>query len=169
MKHMQLYDAVQKAFEQIKEVLHQLTNEQYIQPCTQLFNATIGQHTRHIIELFNELDKGYDIGYVNYENRKRDPQIEQDKDFAFACFTKILSELNKENKLLQLHSDYSLTNNELIILETNYLREIAYNLEHTIHHMALIRVGVKEVSLLDINAGFGVASSTIKYQAKCAQ
>lgn len=169
MKHVQLYDAVQKAFEQIKEVLLQLTNEQYSQQCNQLFNATIGQHTRHIIELFYELDKGYFTGFVNYENRKRDPRIEQDKNFALDCFTKILTDLNKENKTLQLHSDYSLTNNAQIILETNYLREIAYNLEHTIHHMALIRVGVKEVSLLDIHSGFGVAATTIKYQAKCAQ
>jgi hypothetical protein len=54
-------------------------------------------------------------------------------------------------------------------IKSNYYREIAYNLEHTIHHMALIRVGVNEVSLVQLPQEFGMAFSTIKHQQQCAQ
>jgi len=53
--------------------------------------------------------------------------------------------------------------------DTNYYREVAYNLEHTIHHMALIKVGIREVSDMEIPENFGVASSTIKFRSACAQ
>jgi hypothetical protein len=39
-----------------------------------------------------------------------------------------------------------------------------YNVEHAIHHMALIKVGLKEVCpAVKIPADFGVAVSTVKY------
>ena len=52
---------------------------------------------------------------------------------------------------------------------TNYYREIAYNLEHTIHHMALIRVGLRELGDIAVDDSYGVASSTLKYRKQCAQ
>lgn len=40
-----------------------------------------------------------------------------------------------------------------------------YNIEHTIHHLALIKVGLKLVYPdLDLPNHFGVAPSTIKFQ-----
>ena len=58
---------------------------------------------------------------------------------------------------------------EIVAIPSNYYREIAYNLEHTIHHMALIRVGINEVSSVVLPTEFGVAYSTIKFRQQCAQ
>jgi len=166
---MQLQQTIKNVFVQLSESLHQLTDEQYVRPSKTLFNATIGQHVRHIIELFICLDKGYEKGLVNYEKRKRDLLIETDKDFANELLQSVYTALEKPNKQLLLESNYDEHGEEGITVTTNYYREIIYNLEHTVHHMALIRVGINEVSTVAVPDGFGVASSTIKYRKTCAR
>jgi hypothetical protein len=166
---MQLQKTIQNVFVQLHEALDLLTNEQYVQPSKSLFNATIGQHTRHIIEMFICLEDGYDDGVVNYEKRPRDIRIETDKLFACSLLMKVYSNLNKWNKHMVLHASYNEAPDQVFTFQTNYHREIAYNLEHTIHHMALIKVGMSEMSEIQLPDGFGVATSTMKYRNECAQ
>ena len=166
---MQLQQAVNNVFVQLADTLHQLSKEEYIKPCNTLFNNTIGQHVRHIIELFQCLENGYDVNMVNYERRPRDLAIETDKDFAEELLQEIFKKLNRPNKELVLEACYDEHTTQPITITTNYYREIAYNLEHTIHHMALIRVGITEVSGIQLSDDFGVASSTVKYRKQCAQ
>ena len=48
---------------------------------------------------------------------------------------------------------------------SNLDRELVYNIEHAIHHMALIKIGIKEVApQLQLPEGFGVANSTIRHK-----
>jgi hypothetical protein len=166
---MQLQQAVNNIFVQLTDSLSQLSPGQYSQPCTTLFNNTVGQHVRHIIELFQCLENGYEAGVVNYEKRKRDVQIETDKELAGRLLLVIHGNLTKSDKPLQLEACYDEHASDAIRIETNYYREIAYNLEHTIHHMALIRVGINEISTIALPEDFGVASSTVKYRKQCAQ
>lgn len=166
---MQLQNAIQNVFAQLSETIKQLTDEQYNRSSQTLSNATIGQHTRHIIEMFLCLENGYESGVVNYEKRKRDVKIETEKDFALQLLLDIYKGLGKPDKDLVLEATYNEDSDELIEFRTNYRREIAYNLEHTIHHMALIKVGILESTEIVLPDGFGVASSTIKHKKECVQ
>ncbi len=166
---MQLQQAINNVFVQLTHSLEQLTPEQYTRRNRVILNATIGQHVRHVIELFICLNKGYETGVVNYEKRKRDYRLETDKDFAGKMMEQVYAELLKTDKPLLLEAGYDEHSDEVLTLETNYYREVVYNLEHTVHHMALIRVGVNEVSSISLPDGYGVASSTIKYRMACAQ
>ena len=165
---MQLQQGVQQVFVQLNDSLNQLSTEQYNQPIAVLSNASIGQHIRHIAELFVSLQQGYEYGTVNYEKRKRNIRIETDKDFAADLLKKIYADLEKENKLLLLEASYDESNDETVFIETNYYREIAYNLEHTVHHMALIRVGINAIATIKLPDSFGVAASTVKHRKKLA-
>ena len=62
---MLLKQPLQNVFVQLSETLNQLSGDEYTQPSKILFNASIGQHVRHIIELFLCLEKGYETGSVN--------------------------------------------------------------------------------------------------------
>lgn len=166
---MQIAQAIRNIFVQLHETLDKLTPEQYTACSKSLFNATIGQHVRHIVELFQCLESGYESGMVNYENRKRDKQIETDKNLAIQLLHQISHNLVRADKTLQLEMSYDDVSNETVSVETNYYREVIYNLEHTVHHMALIRVGVTELSDITLPDGFGVATSTIKHRETCAQ
>lgn len=166
---MLLKQPIQHVFVQLSESLRQLSDAEYTQPSSILFNATIGQHIRHIIELFICLEQGYDEGVVNYEKRKRDYRIETERHFAILLLKDIYDKLDKPNKSMILEAEDYTDTMETAAIPSNYYRELAYNLEHTIHHMALVRVGINEVSSVQLPEEFGVAYSTIKYRQQCAQ
>jgi uncharacterized damage-inducible protein DinB len=166
---MELQKIVSHVFLQLSLSLDQLENEQFGCPCKNLSGNTVGQHVRHIIEMFQCLETGYMSGEVDYDRRRRDHRIESDKKFATELLQEITGQLTRKNKSLQLLTYYD----DLSVLperiETNYYREIAYNLEHTIHHMALIRVGLRELGDISVDDSYGVAASTLKYRKQCVQ
>jgi hypothetical protein len=164
---MQTNESIKSVFVQLEESLQQLTDAEYRQSCKTLFNATIGQHVRHIIELFMCLYKGYDMGIVDYDKRERDIRIENHKDFAVELLQVINSNLDRHNKDLLLAASYD-QNSPALLITTSFNREVIYNLEHTVHHMALIRVGINEVAHLALPEEFGIAASTMRYRKKCA-
>ena len=148
------------------ELLRQLTNEEFMQKNPELSNATIGEHMRHIIELFGCLLENYDYGLINYDDRKRDVLLQTDKNEAIAIIEKYLLEIDKPNKPLSLtHNCFS----SIELLQTNYFRELIYNLEHSIHHQALIKVALHSLPHIKIPSSFGVAPSTLEYRKQCAQ
>lgn len=154
---------------QLQELLEMLTDEQYGKAIALLSNASIGQHTRHIIEFFIELGKGYETGIVNYDARQRDYTLETERDFAISTISGIMASIQKENRPLTLIADFGENDTAPCSVPTNYQRELMYNLEHIIHHMAILRIGVNAVSAIRLPDDFGVAFSTIKYRKACAQ
>ncbi len=166
---MQLKHLIEPVLNQLGQLLSLLTEQEYTTKSTLLNGSTIGGHTRHIIELYQCLLNGYTTGKVNYEKRKRDLAIETNNKIAIELLAGIINAINKENKHLQLEGSFTTSTNEEMDVSTNYYREVIYNLEHTIHHMALIRVGINELGNIDLPKDFGVAPSTIKYKQLCVQ
>jgi len=138
----------------------------YDRPSMLLSQATIGQHTRHTLEMYQCLLRGYDAGVVEYDRRDRDRRIETDIAFATRAITEIIEALERENKPLQVHSEID---EREFILQSNYEREIMYNLDHSIHHMALIKVAVIEMTDIVLPKEFGVAPTTLQYRTQCVQ
>ena len=147
-------------------VLNQLSNNEYSKKCEHLSNATIGEHTRHIIEMFQCLQNNYDSGLVNYDKRNRNLKIETDTNFALQKIDEIKENLDRENKKIQLQQ---IIDGHEFRIESNYFRELLYNLEHCIHHQALIKVAVLQCDKIQIDENFGVARSTIEFRNQCAQ
>lgn len=161
-----LTNSVHTTLTELSNLLLQLSNKDYSAPCEELGNSTIGQHTRHIIELFQCLQNQYESGTINYDNRLRDHGIQTDTDKARTAIALILNSMPKPNKDLVLQQ---VIDEIEITIESNYLRELLYNLEHCIHHQALIKVAVLQLKHLEVDENFGVARSTIEYRKQCAQ
>jgi hypothetical protein len=155
---------------QLANTLSKVTDTEYTHKSTLLNGSTIGGHTRHVIEIFQCLIDGYKTGTINYELRKRDLLIETNKHFAAQLLNDIAANIYLPNKDLKLEGNYCVENDSNTYnLPTNFFRELIYNLEHCIHHMALIRVGVQEHSNYKLPDDFGVAPSTIQHKKLCAQ
>jgi hypothetical protein len=160
-----LLSAIHNSLQELNELLTQISDEDYCHPCNELSNATIGEHTRHIIEMFQCLNSQYEAGIINYDQRQRNKLIQTNSEFAIAQIKEIQNALDKENKKLALQQ---IIDGEAIHIESNYFRELLYNLEHCIHHQALIKVAILMNGKLVVNENFGVARSTIEYRKQCA-
>ncbi|WP_350290556.1 DinB family protein [uncultured Croceitalea sp.] len=161
-----MFNSSIQTIEQFKNILSQISQECYVSPCGELSEATIGQHTRHIIELYQCLIAGYDTNQVCYDKRERNKNIEESIPFAITQLEAIQEGLEKPNKELKV--SYELGEDE-VSLNSNYFREVMYNLEHAIHHHALIKVGIKAMTTIVLPDSFGVAPSTIQYRKVCVQ
>lgn len=152
---------------QIDGVVSQLNDEQYKQPIGTLSNSSIGQHVRHTLEFFICLIDTRNEKKLNYDNRKHDKFIEQETRLAHSIIQSIKEFLIKESTdtPLTLEANYTVDKEEIVRIPSTFSRELAYNIEHAIHHMALIKIGISttfpHVKLAD---HFGVASSTVRYQ-----
>ncbi|UQD56021.1 DinB family protein [Flavobacterium sp. K5-23] len=161
-----LIPSINNNLNELVDLLKQLSNSEYSKPYPSLSNSTIGEHIRHIIEMFQCLECNYDSGVVNYDNRQRNVLVQTDVDFAIIQINAIYSSLDKENKKIELQQ---IIDGEELRIESNYFRELLYNLEHCIHHQALIKVAVLQNAALIVDTNFGVARSTIEYRSTCAQ
>lgn len=161
-----LITSINKNLNDLIALLDQITGCDYSKQCPALSNASIGEHTRHIIEMFQCLQNNYEQGLINYDSRGRNIVMQTDPVFAMECIIAIQENLKKDNKELQLQQ---IIDKDEIRIETNYFRELLYNLEHCIHHQALIKVAILDCKDITINPDFGVARSTIEYRNQCAQ
>lgn len=161
---MNLKQSVKNIFKQLEDSLQIISNEDYCRQIITLSDYSIGHHVRHVIEMFVLLNEGFTTGIVNYEKRKRDPILESSKHAAIASLKQIADSIRPENRDLVVEIGFDKNNDLVNSIPSNYFREIAYNLEHTIHHMALIRIGIKEVSDQPLPSDYGVASSTVRYK-----
>lgn len=162
----------QENLTEIKKVLLLLTDEQYSYPSNTLFGATIGQHVRHILEFYQSVFNGLDTKTVNYDNRKRNLLIETDNQYAIQVIDEINASLALDilDETLVLEGNFCAEEGKETEIKTTLFRELAYCLEHSIHHQALIKVGLLEVNCLSfIDDTFGLAPATIRYRKVCAQ
>jgi len=166
---MHLKYPIQELLLQLQDVLENLSDKQYAAPVDLLSGATIGQHVRHIVEFFQELARGYDEGTVNYDRRNRNHVLEINRCLTIHLLADTALAMDRPDKDLVLVAHLSTTDAEPVVIRTNYFRELLYNIEHLVHHMALLRIGINEVSKIELPGHFGVAASTLKFRQTCAQ
>ncbi len=164
---MLLTQATFSILDQVESVISQIKNEDYIKPVDVFNNSTIGQHFRHTLEFFQILMEGYEKGVVSYDKRGHDKSIEIDKNLALGIIKKTKEFITScdMKKSLMLEVNYDLSNSEDILVASNMAREVTYNVEHAIHHMAIIKIGLQVLCpYVELPYGFGVAISTLRYR-----
>lgn len=162
-------ESVRDVVEQLTDVLSALEDSQYAARLPVLSGASVGEHVRHVIEFFQELEAGYQTGLVDYDARKREKSLETLREYARMRLQEVATGFQPNDKTIQLTYKSRATGTNCLVA-TSYERELLYNLEHAIHHMALIRIGVQALADISLPDDFGIASSTIEYrQAQCAQ
>ncbi len=153
--------------EEIKLVLTSLSNHQYAQRLEVLSGSSIGQHVRHILEFYLCLIQGAKSGAVNYDLRERNLILESEVQSGINTIADIQTQIEAlgadQNFLLE--GDCGIEQAETYSIPTNLQRELCYNLEHSIHHQAIIKIALKSILIKPVLIdSFGVAPSTMRTQ-----
>lgn len=146
----------------------------YQSPLELLSGSTIGQHTRHIIEFYNCLLTQTLTGVtpvINYARRVRDIRIETEPDHALRCVSQICDQIQEVDLDKKCYLNCEEHGQEHLQVASTIERELIYNIEHTIHHLAIVKIALKATTpAIDLPEHFGVAPSTIHHrQESCAQ
>ena len=160
--------------QQLKDVLIHISDTQFTRKLAVLSYSTLGMHIRHIIEFYQCLMEARQTKTVDYDARKRDIELETQPQKCIAAVNSILDTVQKDDRdfSMKLKANYALGKEGMCItLHTTFHRELLYNIEHTVHHMAIIKIGLKDLEEdnIHIDENFGVAVSTIRNKTVCAQ
>lgn len=158
---------------QLKALAINLSDDQLSRSLTVLNDASIGAHVRHILEFYMCLFESDQLAYLNYDNRKRDKNIEISTEKCVLIIEGLLKEVKKheEDFGITLSADYGTgQTNQAVSVHTTFFRELLYNIEHLVHHLAIIKIGIQSLeSKVDISEDLGVAASTLRNRKLCVQ
>lgn len=167
-----LKDANIQVINQLKSGLQQIPNEAYSKPLAVFSGSSLGMHSRHIVEFYTCFLDNLE-SEICYDNRKRELIYEIDVNSTIEQLTMIEQqidqiEINQKITLQSAPNPGALDVESTI--ESCYKRELLYLLDHTIHHMALLKIGFNMYfQHVKLDKNFGVAPSTIIYHEQCAR
>ncbi|MGB4771441.1 MAG: hypothetical protein WBP58_08280 [Chitinophagaceae bacterium] len=159
---MNVFVQLEEQAKLLHDVISTLPENHYQQKIPALYHASIGDHSRHIVEILQCAVNGHATGVIDYHNRERNLQLAEDPSLALASLQNLFQQCKRDNKAVNvIHGETSSQEDQVL---STYHRELLYNVEHTIHHMALIKVALFYLGILELPEGFGMAYSTITYK-----
>ena len=128
--------------------------------------GSIGAHLRHILDFYDCLLAGLESGQVDYNRRKRDPQIEGNSDYAIEKIEATIQRLrlvsfSDEQRQITVSTEQDPTGSYFWCY-SSVLRELVFLESHTVHHYSLIAM-ILRLHGIEPAEGFGVAASTLSY------
>jgi uncharacterized damage-inducible protein DinB len=148
--------------------LSKISPEAYQQPLDLYSGSSLGQHTRHWIEFFQCLiDQSMTDGLLCYDKRKRDLALETIPDKAIDALHAMEQSMNKLPSLGKIILTSEMSDGTEVQLSTSLGRELWFVIEHAVHHLALIKIGLKALYPdWQLPEHFGMATSTMNHQSK---
>ncbi len=147
----------------LTSILSQIKENDYKASITQLKGASIGKHVRHVVEFYGCLFLNNNGRSVNYDSRQRNLLLEENLKYTEDYITEIIDALTRieTNSRMLLISSYQ---NQSVTMESSLYRELSYNIEHTVHHLAIISIVIPtHFPYIILSENFGYADSTIQY------
>ena len=137
-------------------------------PGAPAYAVPVGAHLRHVIEHYEALLSPAETGFVDYDQRPRDREVEHRPAVArvrlealrsrlLQCTGAPLAASLKVRGLGGMHGDFEFT------VESSTGRELVFVASHAIHHFALLQAHCTQHGIA-INAQFGLAPSTVAHE-----
>ena len=130
--------------------------------------STIGAQTRHVLEFIGIFVSHVSVGAINYDLRERNLELEMNAKTAQSEINRLCEALLK---LQSLKSEQILSfegmsdcDTQSSIVDSSVGRERFYLIDHTVHHLALLKL-MCHAAHIKLPEDIGVSAATMKYQS----
>ena len=133
--------------------------------------AGVGTHVRHILDAYESLVvRGAEVGTIDYDQRERRPEVEQDRNVALRAMGSLIEQLRKQtaeggDRPLRVRCDEP--GHGTVAAASSLARELRFVASHAVHHQALIAELMREQGQ-PLPVTFGVARSTLKHRGEAS-
>lgn len=158
-------DSSMQTLEQLSCFIEDLNDTEYQYSAKPWFNSSIGQHLRHIVDLYMALMNHN--GLVDYDARRRGAAIETQRLVGLEELNTIkqwLLNLNEEDLNTDLHisTEVSLQSQQALQFRSNFARELCFAASHLTHHLAIMAV-IAKMSGRKVDDTLGLAPATATF------
>lgn len=159
---MTAFSALADTLRELADVVRPLTVAEFTRRSLRS-SGSLGAHVRHCLDHAWALERGIATGEICYDHRQRDTVVERDPQLACSRLRRAAMRLGGISDALlerplaltaQLHAD-----GRCVRVPTTAGRELAFVINHTVHHAALVAV-LLEHEHAEVPAGFGYAPTT---------
>ena len=156
-----------EAIDQCRQLVEQVLDIDYSRSLQPYVQSSIGEHLRHVLDVYNVLMLSAENGLIDYNYKRRGSDIETSRAKALSEIEKIRAWLhsldaNTLARVYTVRSELTLHGRNIGDMESTLRRELVFASSHVIHHSALIGVCARLCNL-PTDELFGVAPATASY------
>ncbi|WP_054113244.1 hypothetical protein [Marinagarivorans algicola] len=159
---------------QVDTILKALQRLPQGQAQTHFVELGVGKHLRHIYDHFLAVKKGIDSGCIDYNLRNRGGLLEADITASAQQLTVLLTWCHQLpryaavfDQTLRVESEVDCLQQALLPFDSTLARELLYLINHTIHHVAYVKLLLSTRQIV-LPASVGLAPSTATFEREAA-
>ncbi|MFT5083286.1 MAG: hypothetical protein ACI9Y1_001327 [Lentisphaeria bacterium] len=162
-----------EAIDQGLRLVSALSDAQYQYIATPYVKSSVGQHFRHVVDMFFALINAKVLDCVDYDVRRRGASVESERLVAIAELERIrvwmlgcldpavLRSLAKIDSIA-VQTEVTLEDTHSVVLSSNLVRELVFTSSHAVHHYALISV-IAKFQGVELEENLGIAPATATF------
>ena len=156
-----------ESLDQMISFIDSLSDAEYQYIPKPLFNSSIGQHLRHILDLLLALVNSTNEE-INYDVRRRGALVETDKRQGLKELNDVrvwVSNIsnNEINRDVLVHTETSLNTQQTDSLKSSFGRELCFAASHLVHHLAIM-AAIAKMAGKEVDSKLGLAPATATYE-----
>jgi 1-acyl-sn-glycerol-3-phosphate acyltransferase len=176
MDRLKALDGNCQLLDQGIKLLQRMDDEAYAASGAAPDRSPAGSHFRHVLDHYQAFLAGLAEGRIDYDARRRDPRLEQDRGFAVATALGLLTDMSRlppslASRPIDVSVQCLADSDEPDWCSSTVQRELQFLASHTVHHYALMKELLRQAGV-DPGEEFGVAPSTLAHRrsvAECAR
>lgn len=153
------------ALTQAVDLLERLPDQLFTNNAEAWFDSGVGRHMRHIMDFYATFFDGLPAGTIDYDARKRRPELESNRTAATSKLREIMAELetiDNPERVVMSKTDGHQRDPAAAFSPSTVGRELQFLASHTVHHFAMVAM-ILDRQGFKTPETFGIAPSTLAY------